>query len=223
MNNYIYAPNEFRKKYSMNKYSQNGEDGIINELCARMGLVPKWVCEFGAWDGKFLSNTFQFIEQGTNAVLIEGDPVKYTALQKTAKEYPNIIPLCAMISHKNTSQMLDTLLSKTQIPTDFDILSIDIDGEDYHIWESLQLYNPKIVIIEINSLIHPDNTEYIHSSSCLGSGFGATLALGTRKGYTFVCHTGNMIFIRSDLFDKLNISYTNPIENFDASWYNNER
>ena len=221
----IHAPNIFRKTYSKNVYSQNGEDGIITELCSRLSLQPKWICEFGAWDGKYLSNTFQYIETGANAVLIEGDPKKYLDLQKTAEAYPTIHPICAMISYTSLSTMLDTLLSTTPIPKDFDILSIDIDGEDYYIWDSLKLYEPKIVIIEINSLIHPDNTEYIHSSTkgCLGSGFGATLELGKRKGYTFVCHTGNMIFVRNDLFDRLNIKYDNPIENFDASWYNNER
>ena len=219
----IHAPNEFRKKYSSNKYSQNGEDGLLNEICKRIGLIPIWVCEFGAWDGKYLSNTFEFIETGTTAVLIE--PVKYKDLEKTAKEYPSIYPICAMISHTNDATKLDTLLATTPIPYDFEILSLDIDGEDYHIWESLTKYNPKIVIIEINSLIHPENKDYIHSSrnGCLGSGFGATLELGKRKGYTFVCHTGNMIFIRNDLYSNLNLSYENPIENFDASWYNGER
>jgi hypothetical protein len=217
--------NLFAKEYSSNIHSQNGEDGILAELCRRLNLVPEWVCEFGAWDGVFLSNTFQCIEKGAHAVLIEGDEEKYADLLRTCERHPTVTPICSYVSYTDPDRTLDALLKTTHIPADFDILSIDVDGEDYYMWESLQHYQPKIVVIEINSLVHPENTEYIHNEEkgYQGSGFGATLALGKRKGYSFVCHTGNMIFVREDLFAGLGITYENPVENFDASWYNNTR
>ncbi len=217
--------NAFAKQYAHNIYSQNGEDGILSELCRRLGITPEWVCEFGAWDGIFLSNTFQFIKAGAHAVLIEGDVEKYGDLLKTAETHKAIIPIRSYVTANEPSSTLDALLSTTPIPENFDILSIDVDGEDYHIWKSFIKYNPKIVVIEINSLIHPANTTYIHSDvkGYLGTGFGAMLELGNEKGYSFVCHTGNMIFVRSDLFPRLDITYNNPAENFDASWYNNTR
>jgi hypothetical protein len=114
---------------------------------------------------------------------------------------------------------LDNLLETTNIPIDFDILSIDIDSYDYHIWKSLSKYQPKIVIIEINSSVNTDNNNYIHDSNeYFGTGFKPTFHLGIEKGYTFILHTGNMFFIRNDLFHKLNIHYDNPLENFITKW-----
>jgi len=200
-------------------YSQNGEDGIIEELLKRLNINNGWVCEFGAWDGIYLSNTFNLVEKGFNAVFIEGDANKYNDLLKTVKNHQNIIPLNSFVDHNDTQNSLDNLLKKTNIPIDFDILSIDVDTYDYQIWKSLKNYKPKIVIIEINSSISTDNNYYIHNAlNYSGTGFKPTFNLGIEKGYTFVLHTGNMFFIRNDLFDKLDIHYDNPLENFRTVW-----
>ncbi len=53
---------------------------------------------------------------------------------------------------------LDEILSKTKITNNFDLLSIDIDGDDYHVWEAMDRYQPKVVIIEINIRDKPDIT-----------------------------------------------------------------
>ena len=67
--------------FAGNVYSQEGEDGVIEKA---LGLLPsrtRWCVEFGAWDGKYLSNTFRLVEQeGYKVVLIEGDTKKYRAL-----------------------------------------------------------------------------------------------------------------------------------------------
>ena len=63
-----------------NIYSQNGEDGVISSILAQIGTnSPEncWCVEFGAWDGKHLSNTFALVERGWNAVYIEGDEIKF--------------------------------------------------------------------------------------------------------------------------------------------------
>jgi len=214
----IYS-NHFYNTYSRNVYSQNGEDGIIEELLKRLDINNGWVCEFGAWDGVYLSNTFNLVEKGFNAVFIEGDIDKYNDLLNTVQKYKNIIPLNAFVDYNDTQNSLDNLLKKTNIPIDFDILSIDIDSYDYHVWKSLKIYKPKIVIIEINSSVHTDDNNYIHDSEKYnGTGFKPTFDLGIDKEYTFVLHTGNMVFIRNDLFNKLNIHYDNPLENFLTIW-----
>ena len=212
--------NNFYEQYNYNIYSQNGEDGVIEELLNRLNITNGWVCEFGAWDGIHLSNTFNLIKNKSfNAVLIEGDKNKYIDLLKTVEDFTNIIPIEAYVDHNNTSNSLDNLLKNTNIPYDFDILSIDVDSYDYQIWKSLKDYKPKIVIIEINSSVKVDNKDWIHTPGKYnGTGFKPTYELGLEKGYKFVLHTGNIFFIRNDLFKKLNITYNNPLENFRNNW-----
>lgn len=211
--------NNFYNVYNKNIHSQNGEDGIIEELLKRLNIENGWVCEFGAWDGIHFSNTFNLIKKNFNGVFIEGDKDKYNDLLKTVEKFSNIIPLEAYVDHNDTSNSLDNLLKQTNIPNDFDILSIDIDSYDYQVWKSLKVYRPKIVIIEINSSVNVNNSEHIHTPDKYGgTGFKPTYDLGVEKGYKFILHTGNMFFIRSDLFDKLNITYDNPLENFRTNW-----
>jgi len=210
-----YYTNFFYKKYKKNVYSQNGEDGVLEEILKRLDIKNGWVCEFGAWDGKHLSNTFKLVEENYNAVYIEGHEKRYEDLLKTIEEYPNIIPIKAYVDHNDSENSLDNLLKQTNIPIDFDLLSIDIDSYDYQVWKSLKNYKPKIVVIEINSSVKDTNEKHIHEPpKYQGTGFKPTYDLGIEKGYTFALHTGNMIFIRNDLFDILNISYDSPLENF---------
>ena len=75
-------------KFYKNYYSHNGEDGIIEEILNRLhfnNLDNLWCCEFGAWDGKYASNTFALVEKGWNAIYIEGNPVSFLDLKKIHK------------------------------------------------------------------------------------------------------------------------------------------
>ena len=160
------------------------------------------------------------MEQGFQAVYIEGDAARYTDLLTTCRRTNGlIIPIHAYVDHQAGPNTLDALLSRTSIPTDFDVLSIDIDSYDYHVWESLTVYRPKLVIIEINSSVPPDEDGYLHTPGlCDGSGFKSTYELGLSKGYTFVLHTGNMFFVRNDLAAQLNVTYTHPFDHFRLDW-----
>ena len=213
--------NIFYNKYNQNVYSQNGEDGIIEELLKRLDISSGWVCEFGAWDGINLSNTFNLVKNmDFSAVYIEGDENKFIDLLKTQSVYKSIVPINEYVHHEHTNiNSLDNILKRTNIPIDFDILSIDVDGFDYHIWNSLEFYKPKIVIIEINSGIYPDVENHIHTPGLYdGTSFLPTFKLGMKKGYKFVLHTGNMFFIRNDLYDKLNLKDEHPFNNFISKW-----
>ena len=192
-------------KYSI--FSQNGEDGVVEELLHRLQISEGWVVEFGAWDGTHLSNTFRLISDYSDfrAVYIEGDKQKYQELVATANKYAGrIIPVNTYVQPKG-GHSLDAVLKKTPIPPDFDLLSIDIDGPDFHIWDRLSDYYPKIVIIEINSSIPPD-TEQVHGIKAQGTSFKSMVKLGERKGYKCVCHIGNVFFVRNNLIGKLRLS-----------------
>lgn len=183
-------------------------------------------CRIRAWDGRYLSNTYYLIEShsGFKTVYIESDPEKFKELSKTAASYPGrIVPICSLVSPEGKDK-LDNILARTPITHEFDLLSVDIDGMDYHFWEGLKQYRPKIVIIVVNSSIPPDQ-EQIHSdSNPNGSSFKSMVRLGQQKGYTLICHTGNVIFIRNDLLASLSISenykrmFSHPEILFDASW-----
>ena len=195
-------------KFGSNIHSQNGEDGVIAEILRRIGGLSSqenWCVEFGAWDGIFLSNTFALVERGWRAVYIEGDEKHYQDLLSTAEKHQKIIPVNAFVARtQDAENSLNSILSKTPIPLDFAVLSIDIDSYDCDVWESLQDYKPRIVVIEINSAV-PPGIIWRHSAKTEGNTFTATLNVGIKKGYTLVCHTGNLIFVRNDLTHHLDI------------------
>ena len=214
------------QKFRKNVYSQNGEDGVIEEICRKLEISNGEFVEFGALDGIKYSNTYNLLSNNWTGVYIENDKNHYKELLKTRENYPEQVhTLCAYV-HYEGENCLDNLLAKTSVSKEFDLLSIDIDSYDWQVWFSLQNYFPKIVIIEINSSFPPGILK-IHGDSkppgikALGSSFSSTLELGKRKGYTLVCHTGNMIFVQDKLVHKIGLSGVEldfPEVLFDYSW-----
>ena len=222
---------DFRKDF----YSQCGEDGVLAEMFRRLDIKPTWCCEFGAWDGRFASNTFNLVEKsGAKAVMIEGDADRFRDLVRTQQQWPGIHAINAYVSSDaSDADHLDRLLADTSIPQDFDVLSIDIDGEDLRTWYSIQLYRPRIVIIEINPRIEPTVHQWHHEVEYdpthmrdLNS-FASTVAVGRDKGYDLVCHTScNLIFSRRDLTSRLDIDpryIDDPVLLFDWKWVKKAR
>jgi hypothetical protein len=213
----------FRK----NVFSQFGEDGIIEEILKRTDLIKKEIqcCEFGAWDGMHLSNTFNLVKNfSAKAVYIEGDPNKFLDLMKTSKQYPNITPIKKFVG-LGKEELLDNILKKTFLKKDFEILSIDIDGYDLDIWDTFIHYQPKIVIIEINSSLLP-GILWRHNEQMSGNSFTSTILVGEKKKYTPICHTGNIFFIRNDLLNKLNLAQDLikfPEKLFITNWIKKEK
>jgi len=112
---------------------------------------------------------------------------------------------------------LDNILNNTKTPKDYDILNLDTDSCDHEIWQSHKEYSPKIVIIEINSSIPLDSDEDRRHGS---PSFNYSIGVANDLGYSAVCHTGNMIYVRNDLVDELSIPKTliNSSELFNRSW-----
>lgn len=198
------------RSFRKNITSQNGEDGIIEAILNRLRIKNGWCVEFGAWDGKHLSNTWNLWHNlGWSAVLIEGDPSRARELAESVDNLAKVFSICSYVSCQGKNK-LDNILKATEIPRDFEILSIDIDGDDWYIWNSLADYHPKIVICEF-SMWFPPNTPFLNmpGSDNLGCSAYSLLELGLSKGYELVCcNNVNAIFIRSDLVRELGLSGT---------------
>jgi len=212
-------------EYRSDVYSQNGEDGVLEELIRRLGLDKgenSWCVEFGAWDGKHLSNTFLLVEsQNWKGIFIEGDPRKFEDLKNTAMSFPSMLTvLCMVGGERGEGRSLDDLLSKTPIPYNYEILSVDIDSSDLDVWSRHLDYRPTIVVIEINSSLMPGILCW-HEEGRPGNSFSATLAVARSKGYSLVCHTGNMIFVKNEAMDLIGLDQLDqefPERLFDSKW-----
>ncbi|MDR3417140.1 MAG: hypothetical protein P4L83_13225 [Nevskia sp.] len=148
--------------FKKNVYSQNGEDGLVEEILNRIRsavTVDRWCVEFGAMDGVYLSNACNLIRNhGYRAVMIEADKSSYKKLCRNLSSQ-EVIKIRRLVSFEGPSS-LENILQTTPIPIDFDFLSIDIDGCDYYILKSLQAYRPKLICIEYNHSI-PNEVEFI--------------------------------------------------------------
>ncbi len=207
--------------YRKNVYSQNGEDGVLEEILRRLEIRSGSFVEFGAWDGKHLSNTFNLLEQGWRGVYIEGDKDKFQDLVRNMKQFSGHVELIDAYVEPRGTHTLDNLLAATSIHTEFEVLSIDIDSCDWQIWESLQNYNPTVVIIEIESSIPVGIYQTHRGKEVRGSSFTSTVDLGLKKGYTVVCHTGNLFFVKNGVVPRLELPEIDilfPETLFDYNW-----
>ena len=193
--------NNFSKKI----YSQFGEDGILLEILNRLKNknLDKWCVEFGAKDGISYSNTYNLIKHyNYNAVLIEGDKKYFKKLSKNLPQ-KNIVKINKFVNFSGPNN-LDEILGSTVIPENFDILSIDIDGCDFYIFESLIKYKPKIVCIEFNHLI-PNSVEFVQKKDFKikqGSSAKSLIKLAGKKDYKLVGSSfSNLFFIDKEYFN----------------------
>lgn len=195
-------------QYKRNVYSQTGEDGIIEAILAVVGERDAWCVEFGAWDGQYLSNTRNLIESHAyRAVLIEGDKERCAALKGFHEGNEKIITVNALVGF-GEADGLDAILARTDIPLGFDFLSIDIDGNDFHVWKAMRAYHPKLICIEFNPTI-PTECDFVQPANTevnQGAGLKSLVELGKAKGYELASVLQfNAFFVRNDLFARLEI------------------
>ena len=196
-----------------NTFSQIGEDGIIEKILEIISEKNKYCVEFGAWDGKYLSNTRNLIvNKGFSAILIEGSKAKFEELEKNYLQNQKVVTLNKFVGF-GPDDNLDEILGDTPTPVDFDFLSIDIDGNDYHVWKAMKRYRPKIVVVEFNPTI-PTEVEFVQKADHAvnqGSSLLAMTKLAKEKGYELVAVLPfNAFFVRRKYFNLFKISDNNP-------------
>lgn len=205
--------NNWLDQFEGNTFSQHGDDGKILKILQtihgsqNVNSGMNWCVEFGAWDGVFNSNTFNLIKNHNyKAVLIEGSQTKFKDLQANMKAFP-VSTLNHFVGFSSDTK-LDALLANTEIPTDFDLLVVDIDGNDYHVWKDVQAYRPKLVVVEYNPTI-PDEVEFIQEKENhlnWGSSLLSITQLAKTKGYELVTTTlNNAFYVDQKYFDLFGI------------------
>jgi len=203
--------------YRENITSQNGEDGLLREIFRRIGERSRLCVEFGAWDGVHLSNTWVLWNQaGWRALLIEGDRKRYKALAASLKNHPEARALHAYVSDSGSTS-LDHLLHQSGVAAEgIDLLSIDIDGDDYHVWHALKDHRPRVVVIEYNPSIPPELDLVQGKGHYFGASAGALLRLAHAKEYRLAaCTATNCLFVCAEDFERLRIEELNLIQAFD--------
>ncbi|MBU3914982.1 hypothetical protein KKA14_05545 [bacterium] len=192
-------------RFANNVTSQYGEDGILEYILNHASSeIIHTACEFGAWDGKFLSNIYTlWHDKGWVAVLIEADLSKYNSLIEKYNQYKNIHCLNYFVDPKGDNS-LDSIFERNEIEFNIGILSIDIDSLDYFIWKYLDRVTPQIVIIEYNNTIPPFIDYHDPEGECfLRCSAKALESLGNIKGYKLICCTvTNAIFVKNNVFNR---------------------
>ncbi|MES2107451.1 MAG: hypothetical protein V4577_01805 [Bacteroidota bacterium] len=194
------------KTKEKNITSQFGEDGVIQEIFNRIGTTNKFCIEFGAWDAQHFSNTWNlWYNDGWKALLIEGDEKRFRDLIQNTHAHANVTPLNLFVTPSGETS-LDGIVTRLSLPKTPDLLSIDIDGDDYYILEGLTSLAPRVIIIEYNPTIPPDIELVQQPGEYFGASARAILSLAHRKGYRLVHLTDTNIFLATAKdFEKLGI------------------
>lgn len=193
------------RNFEKRVFSQNGEDGIIEEIFRRIGTTNKYFVEFGIEDGSECNTRHLMENKGWKGLLIDGGESHCKSARQRADIYGSKV-LCSFVTAEN----IESLFHQSQVPADLDLLSIDIDGNDYWVWKAMTHFRPRVLLIEYNaSYPPPENWIMPYNKNHLYDGtsyFGASLValneLCGDKGYTLVaCDKAgvNAFFIRNEL------------------------
>ena len=194
--------NRFERRY----YSQNGEDGILAELFRQIG-GEKFFVEFGVENGLECNTAYLARRLGWSGVMMEADERRFEELRKNYRRFPKIRTVRALVTVENASRMF----SEAGIPREFDLLSIDIDGNDYWVWKTLLTeYTPRVCVVEFNANYPPpalwvleyDSAFRWDDTTYFGASLSSLTALGESAGYALVgtdCNLVNAFFVRRDV------------------------
>ena len=167
-------------------YSQQNEQSILSSVFANIGETTRFLVDLGAADGVWLSNTRYFIEQGWKGCLLDGG-------HQTADVN------MAWITAGNIVELLEA----RSVPSTFDLLSIDLDGQDYWVLKSvLERYHPRVIVAEYNGIFSEHECKTVpldpnfrfKDNDHHGASYGALKKLAQSHGYRTLCHNGLNVF-----------------------------
>lgn len=203
------APGLDRYEYSW--LSQNGEDGVIRYLFDVIGYESRWLVEFG-FGAKQCNALRLIVHENFRGLLMDGSEENVDFFNHAAWKLglEDVSAVQTFITRDN----LEHLITSNGVPKEIDFLSLDVDGNDYWFWQTLECISPRVVCIEYNAGLGPDWSctvpydDEFERYAKHPSGFfhGASLValekLGKEKGYYLIgCDlTGtNAFFLRDDV------------------------
>ena len=210
INSYDYSQNLPLSAYEFTVFSQWGDDGIIQYLINRLDIKSKYFVEFGVENYTEANTRFLLINNNWGGLIMDGSKANIDEVKNSEIYWKyDLKALDVFITTDN----INKLIVENETPEDLGILSIDIDGNDYWIWENIDTINPIIVIAEYNSVFGIDKpwsvpyqadfvrTEAHFSNLYFGCSLLSLCDLANKKGYYFVgCNAAgnNSYFIRKD-------------------------
>ncbi|MDE7312171.1 MAG: hypothetical protein K2N87_11235 [Eubacterium sp.] len=196
------------EQYGYKTFSQNDEDGIIEEIFRRIGCGRKVFVEFGVEDG-LESNCHLLLHKGWSGLWIEGNKESYEKIQYKFR------PLIRQGALKTvnafiTKENINDLILSSGISGEVGLLSIDVDGNDYDIWEAVDVIDPMVVVIEYNGKFPPDvdwkmaydRNHIWKGTDWHGASLKALQLLGEKKEFQLVgtsINGANAFFVKKSL------------------------
>ena len=184
--------------------SQNQEDGLTLALLGEVGETNRRFVEIGS--GLSGGNSgFLARECGWSGLMVDGHAAH---MAQVGRRFPMVTAVAAWVTRENVND----LIGANGFAGEIDLFSLDLDGNDYWIWEAMTACSPRIVILEYNSMFGPDRSVTIpydpqfdrhrHHTMYYGASLTALARGAARKGYRLVAvePTGvNAYFLRNDL------------------------
>lgn len=171
-------------EFASDVYSQFGEDGCIARIFDVIGIKHRVCVEFGASDGLSCSNTARlWRDEGWRALLIEPDPACFELLEGNTRLFDTIC-LQTFVSPQGPGSIAELL--KAHDIAEVDVMSIDVDGDDWFILQHLGV-RPRVIAIEFNPTVPPHlSVRQEEPGGSFGASLLAIIRLGQDLGYRFV-------------------------------------
>lgn len=196
--------------YEFRVFSQWGEDGIIQHLVRNIDVSNKVFVEFGVQDYREANTRFLLVNNNWSGLVLDSDAENIARIKADPIYWAHDIRAVeAFVTRDNINQLLE----EQGVTGEIGLLSIDIDGNDFWIWQAIDVIEPTIVVIEYNYRFGKEATVTIpyradfdrmktpHAPRYFGASLGALCWLAERKGYSFVgCGSNgvNAFFVRRD-------------------------
>jgi hypothetical protein len=189
-------------KHAKNVFSQCGDDGILEAIFGRLEIRTGYFVEFGAWDGIYLSNSRLLFCRGWSGAFIEADGSKFGELRSNYRDFPQIQCINEMVkadpgASYAMGRSLDQIWRSELGSKHVDFLSIDIDGLDYRILETLEM-RPMVICVEGGFAWHPDFTKKVPDSVAgrnLQQPLSVLTDIARQRGYVPVCFNQNTFLV----------------------------